>query len=107
VYNLSIVTTEPDDEDVYYYIEWGDGQVDAWVGPYKSGITTELTHQWNRKGTYTIKAKAKDINDVESDWGTLKVVMPTAFTFSFYELLQSLLMKFSDRFPLLQHIIQY
>jgi hypothetical protein len=107
VYNLSIVTTEPDGEDVYYYIEWGDGQIDEWVGPYKSDTTIEITHQWNKKGTYTIKGKAKDINDVESDWGTLNVIMPIAFTFSFYELLQFLLMKFSDRFPLLQHIIQY
>ena len=27
-------------------------------------------------GTYTIKVKAKDDQDAESDWGTLKVSMP-------------------------------
>jgi hypothetical protein len=106
-YNFSVVATEPEGEDVYYLIEWGDGQVDEWVGPYKSGITIEITHVWNIKGTYTIKAKAKDINGIESDWGTLNVVMPKEYTFSIHELLQNLLMKFSDRFPILQHIIQY
>jgi len=107
VYNLSVVATEPEGEDVYYFIDWGDGQVEEWVGPYESGTTAEIIHQWNKKGTYTIKAKAKDINDIESDWGTLNVIMPTEHTFSFHELLQTLLMMFSDRFPLLRHIIQY
>jgi len=106
-YNLSIATTEPEGEDVYYFIEWGDGQVDEWVGPYESGITVEITHQWNKKGTYIINAKAKDINGIESDWGTLNVVMPKEYTFSFHELLQTLLTMFSERFPILRNIIQY
>jgi hypothetical protein len=75
-YTLSIVTTEPDGEDVYYFIEWGDGQVDEWVGPYNSGATAAIIHQWAEKGTYTIMAKAKDIQGIESDWGTLKITMP-------------------------------
>jgi hypothetical protein len=104
-YNLSIVTTELDGEDVYYFIEWGDGQVDEWVGPYKANTTAEITHQWNKKGTYTITAKAKDINGIESDWGSLNVVMPKEHTFSFNEFLQNLLVMFLQRFPILRHII--
>ena len=41
--------------------------------------TAEITHQWDTKGIYTIKAKAKDIYDMESDWGTLNVIMPTEY----------------------------
>jgi Peptidase family M28/PKD domain len=106
-YNLSIVSTEPEGEDVYYLIDWGDGQIDEWAGPYNSGVTVEITHQWNKKGTYTIKAKAKDIYGTESSWGTLSVVMPTEYTFSVHTLLQHLLGIFSQRFPILLYIVKH
>jgi hypothetical protein len=106
-YNLSVVTTDLDGDDVYYYIEWGDNQVDEWVGPYNSGVTAELTHQWNKKGTYTIKAKAKDIYGIESDWGTMNVVMPKEYTFSFHAFLQHFLGMFPHMFPILRHIRGY
>jgi hypothetical protein len=107
VYNLSVITTDPDGNDVYYFIEWGDSQVDEWVGPYNSGATAEITHQWNKKGTYTIKAKAKDIYRIESDWGTMNVVMPTDYTFSFHAFLQHLLGMFPHMFPILRHLRGY
>jgi hypothetical protein len=61
---------------VYYYIDWGDNQTSEWVGPYQSGATATVTHQWSEKGTYIIQVKAKDIFDVESDWASLEVTMP-------------------------------
>ena len=64
--------------------------MDEWVGPYNSGVTVEITHQWNKKGTYTVKAKAKDIHEIESGWGTLSVVMPIEYTFSVHDLIQYL-----------------
>jgi hypothetical protein len=106
-YNLSVVTTDPEGADVYYYIEWGDSQVDEWIGPYNSGVTAELTHQWNKKGTYTIRAKAKDISGIESDWGTMNVVMPTEYIFSFHAFLQHLLGMFPHMFPILRHFRGY
>ena len=102
-YNLSVVTTDPDGNDVYYFIKWGDSQVDEWVGPYNSGATAEITHQWNKKGTYTIMAKAKDIYGAESDWGTMNVVMPTDYTFFFHAFLQPLL----GMFLILRHLSGY
>jgi len=75
-YLYTFTTTDPDGDLVYYYIDWGDGQVSEWVGPYQSGATATVTHQWAEEGTYTIQAKAKDVFDVESDWGSLEVTMP-------------------------------
>jgi hypothetical protein len=75
-YLYTFTTTDPDGEMVYYYIEWGDGQVSEWVGPYNSGAKASVTHQWAQKGNYTIRAKAKDVYNAESDWGTLKITMP-------------------------------
>lgn len=75
-YLYTFTSTDPDGDLVYYYIDWGDGQTSEWMGPYQSGATATATHQWAEQGTYTIKAKAKDVFDVESDWGTLEVAMP-------------------------------
>jgi len=66
-YRYTFATTDPDGDDVYYYIEWGDGQIEEWVGPYTSEEIS-LTHIWNEQGMYTIKVKAKDSHDDESEW---------------------------------------
>ena len=71
-YLYTFTTTDPDGDMVYYYIDWGDDQVSEWVGPYNSGATASVTHQWTEEGNYTIKAKAKDMYGAESDWGTLR-----------------------------------
>jgi hypothetical protein len=81
-YLYTITTTDPDGDMVYYFIDWGDNTTDGWIGPYASGATATINHMWSEKGTYTIKVKAKDMLDVESDWGTLVVTMPTEFEFS-------------------------
>jgi hypothetical protein len=75
-YLYTFSTTDLDGDMVYYYIDWGDNQTSEWVGPYQSGATATVTHQWSEKGTYIIQVKAKDIFDVESDWASLEVTMP-------------------------------
>jgi len=60
--------TDPDDDNLFYYIEWGDGQVEDWIGPYDSDKEVTVSHSWNEKGNYNIRAKVKDVHGVESDW---------------------------------------
>ncbi len=76
VYNYTFVTWDDDGDDVYYYIEWGDGTNTGWIGPYNSGKEITESHAWNEQGSYWIRAKAKDIHDTESYWGYLEVTMP-------------------------------
>lgn len=75
-YPYNFVTTDPDGNNVYYYIDWGDDTNSGWLGPYASDLEKTASHTWSEQGTYTIKIKAKDILDAESDWGTLDVSMP-------------------------------
>ena len=75
-YDYTFVTTDPNGDDVYYYIEWGDDQLEEWIGPYGSGEEATVSHTWIEEGTYNMRAKAKDVHDAESDWGTLEVTMP-------------------------------
>ena len=67
-YNFSSNTTEPDEDSIFYMFDWGDGNISNWVGPYASGETGEASHSWADIGEYEIKAIAKDINGVKSNW---------------------------------------
>ena len=75
-YPYTIKTSDPDGDQVFYYVEWGDGEIVDWIGPYNSGEEITLNHSWTEQGTYKIRVKAKDIYDFESNWQTLTVTMP-------------------------------
>jgi len=67
-YSYSTKTIDPDNNQVYYLFDWGDGTNTGWKGPYNSNITISVSHSWNKPGTYEIKVKAKDTNNAESPW---------------------------------------
>ena len=102
-YEYSFVTTDPNGgDDVYFWIDWGDESFEEWIGPYESGEEVKVSHTWDEEGTYTIKAKAKDVYDAESDWGTLEVSMPRNKLSNMFFL--QFLERLFERFPLLEHI---
>ena len=105
--DYNFTTTDPDGDDVSSYIEWGDGTNSGWIGPSSSGDTTIQSHTWTKKGTYTIKAKAKDIYGNESDWGQLSVTMPYSYNIPIQWFLERILERFPHVFPILRYVIGY
>ena len=106
-YEYTFETTDPNGNDVYYFVEWGEySNVGEWIGPYSSGEQIILTHTW-KKGIYTIKAKAKDVYDQESEWGYLEVTAPVnqPSSRSSNQLLQRILQQFSNAFPILRQLL--
>jgi hypothetical protein len=101
-YNLS--TTDPDGDNVSYYVDWGDNTSNGWVGPYASGAQITSSHAWSNKGTYEIKAKARDSYGNESTWGMLQVQMPADLRYISPTLL-FVVEKFVERFPFLSLIL--
>lgn len=75
-YDYTVVSIDPEGDQVSYCIEWGDGTPELCNGPYDSGIEQTFSHSWVEQDTYTIRIKARDINGAESEWGTLEVKMP-------------------------------
>jgi hypothetical protein len=73
IYEISAI--DPDDRQLYYYIDWGNGTIET-KGPYNSGSTVKVKHTWNERGTYTIKVQSRDTYDEKSDWVSLEVAMP-------------------------------
>jgi aminopeptidase YwaD len=75
-YPYSFKATDPNTDQLYYYIDWGDNQYAEWIGPYQSNEEITITHIWQEKGDYTIKAKVKDTYGEESEWTQLPISMP-------------------------------
>ena len=76
-YTYTADTTDPDDDQIYYLFNWGDGTDSGWLGPEDSGDTISANHAWSSKGNYQIKVKAKDEHGAVSDWSdSLSVSMP-------------------------------
>jgi hypothetical protein len=76
MYTYTFVSVDPNGDDIFYEIDWGDGQVDPWDGPHKSNTIITKNHIWKRQGTFTIRARAKDAKDAIGEWGALVVIMP-------------------------------
>ena len=88
-YDYEIVAEDPEGLDLFYWVEWGDDSPPlGWIGPVSSGESITVSHIYETKGTYELKAKAKDGLDLESDWGTLDVTMPISLPFVNLPLLQ-------------------
>lgn len=75
-YDYTFVSTDPEEEEVYYFVYWGDGNSSGWQGPYPSGEVVTISHTWEEKGTYNVSARAKDIHGSKSDWSSLEITMP-------------------------------
>ena len=80
----TFMTTDPDGFEVSYLVDWGDNTTTEWTAFSDSGNAIKLSHTWTAKGDYTIKCKAKDRIEKESDWGTLSVSMPCSYTIRYY-----------------------
>ncbi|MCK4365076.1 MAG: PKD domain-containing protein [Thermoplasmatales archaeon] len=74
-YTFSTQTDDPQGDQVYYWIDWGDGTNSGWLGPYNSGVAAYKDHRWYCKGVYSIVAKAKDSVGVESGWSEPSSIM--------------------------------
>ena len=100
----SFVSTDPDGDEISYYIEWGDSTYTGWTRTIPSGGSLNTSHIWNQKDSYTIMAKAKDTYGAESDWTTLEVSMAKnkAVNGPFFRFLERLM----ERFPILEKLLQ-
>jgi hypothetical protein len=106
-YTYQFSSTDPEDQNLYYYVDWGDNTTINWDGPYDSGEQVSVVHTWNMKGTYTIKVKVKDVLGAESEWATLAVKMPLSIEPSFFRFFELLFERFPNAFPILRYILDF
>jgi hypothetical protein len=75
-YEYTIKAADAENQQVDYFVDWGDGNTTGWLGPYNSDEQITVNHTWESKATFTVKAKAKDSVGAESEWATLAVKIP-------------------------------
>jgi len=64
-YDFSFYIINPEGCDFTLRINWGDGEMSNWLGPFVSGEVASASHSWDESGTYTIQAFARECNDSE------------------------------------------
>jgi len=75
-YEYTLTAVDAENQQVSYFVDWGDGNTTGWLGPFDSGEQIIINHTWQTKQTVTVKAKAKDVIGAESAWATLIVKIP-------------------------------
>ncbi len=101
-YSYTSRTTDPENENIYYIFDWGDGTDSGWLGPYNSGDLCNVSHSWDINGNYNIKVKARDVNGGESDWSEpLEISMPKTRSIDN----NPLLFRLFQRFPILESLL--
>jgi len=88
---------EPNGDDVFYYIDWGDKTYSGWIGPYANCTNVTVSHTWDKRGTYRIGCLAKDSHNYQGEWGYLEVSMPKNQNVLFLQWL--------GKFPIQQNIL--
>lgn len=103
-YTYTTSSSDPDENQLHYKWDFGDGSYSDWLGPYESGATTEVNHTWSKKGSYELKVKTKDSYNAESKWSDpLPVSMPKNKTIN--PLILRLLEHCLHMFPILRHLL--
>lgn len=71
---FTVITTDPDDDNIKFLFDWGDGNFTVWIGPYDSGKYVDVLHSWNNIGKYNVRVKARDEYYQESDWSNIHTI---------------------------------
>ena len=67
-YQFNFSAIDIDDNLLSYYIEWGDGNSEQWIGSEQSGEVITCSHTWRTGGMFQVRAKVRDEWGVESNW---------------------------------------
>ena len=101
----TISAADPDANQVYFWVDWGDSTNSGWLGPFASAATTTAKHTWAAKGSYIVKVKAKDNYSMESGWATLNVTMPYSYSTPILSFLDMLFDRYPHAFPILRYLL--
>ena len=105
-YDYDFTATDPDGDDVSYFINWGD-TVTEWISSAPSNTPATMSHTWIEEGNYIITVKAREKYGSEGPESSLSITLPRnkAINRSFLNFLQNIIMCHPNLFPILQRLI--
>jgi len=104
-FDLTVSSFDEDEDQVYYYIDWGDGNNSGWIGSYDPEDDITINHTYTKRGFYELTAKAKDTRGAESDWGFFQIEVPKAKNQIVTSIMQWIKVRFPHIYSLLNLLI--
>jgi hypothetical protein len=100
--NFKFTAMDPENDNVWFNIKWGDGQEITLTEEYDSDETATISHIWERSGTFIVQARAKDQFDYWSEWESYQIKIPRykAVENNLFDLL-------FERFPNMFNILKF
>jgi C1A family cysteine protease len=74
-YEYTFNAVDPKNNDLKYYISWGDGTWE-WTEYYPSGEDVTVNHTYNKEGNFSVAALAMNTNNSIGPWGMMDISMP-------------------------------
>ncbi|MBS4016015.1 MAG: PQQ-binding-like beta-propeller repeat protein [Candidatus Latescibacteria bacterium] len=71
---FAVVTTDPNDDDISYRFNWGNGIISEWSEFKPSGDTYYTTYTYQIDGNYQVTCQAKDQKGKTSGWSEYLLV---------------------------------
>jgi len=102
-YEYTFTSSDPEENMVSYYIDWGDGNITTWTDFESSDSTYTATHSWKNQDEITIKAKSKDTHGAESEYEIIQVTLSKQK--DFYDTLIQFIHQLIHLFPFLKIIL--
>jgi parallel beta-helix repeat protein len=99
-YEYLFTVNDPNDDEIFIYVNWGDNTNSNWIGPYESGEVINILHSWSEEGKFIISARGRDSHEYYGFSATKEIhnqrnrVILSAFFTNLFE-----------RFPLLERLI--
>jgi hypothetical protein len=94
-YDFTVTATHPENGELYYYVDWGDGTDTGWDGPVGSGAGRTYSHTYTSEANFKIRAKAKTLEGAESVWAEHPFSTPRN---------RGIFFDFLAQFPILRYI---
>jgi hypothetical protein len=102
-YVYSTYTTDPENDDIYYWFNWDNGENSGWIGPYSSGETVEIGYTWTTQGNFNITVRSKDIHGSLSEWSDpLSITLTKNKAYN----LQDMIIRFFEKYHLIFSFFQ-
>jgi len=67
-YQFTSITSDSDNDQIYYWFDWGDENNSGWIGPFNSNEECIASHAWFKPGVYNVRVKVQDEYGFESNW---------------------------------------
>jgi hypothetical protein len=67
-HEFSTVGSDPNGDSILLQFDWGDGDTSAWSAPVPESTYVRMTHSWSVAGEFSVRARAKDVKELVSDW---------------------------------------